>query len=97
MSEKTISVGSVSKVIALISAIVGAWLFLTTHLVMAGEYQEDRLEMQAVLVAIQVDLLDVRIKRATKDNDVEEVKELEYHKQRLERHQDMILNKQLDQ
>ncbi len=93
MSDKTISVGSVSKVIALITSIIAAWIFLTSNFVSAADYHEDSLVMQATFIALRIDIVESRIERET---DIDKKKKLERSRDNLERQQDIIMEKQLD-
>ncbi len=96
MKDLHITVSSVSKVIGLIGSVVVAWVFLTSTFVSAGEYHEDQLALRATLVAIQVNLVEEQIDRAEKDYDMEKVKKLEHTRGKLERQQEIIMEKQLE-
>ena len=94
MSDKTISVASVSKVIALITSIIAAWIFLTSNFVSAADYREDSLVMQATLVEINLDIIEDRLDRETDEARKEKLK---HRRAKLERQQEIIMERQLDQ
>ena len=93
---QTITVSAVSKVIGLIGSVIVAWVFLTSTFVSAGEYHDDQLALRGTLVAIHINLVESRIDRAEDNFDMDEVKELEHQRDLLERQQEIIMEKQLD-
>lgn len=93
---QTITVTQVSKVFGLIGMIAGALLFLFSTFVLAADYRDDQLTMQATFIEMQLDSLEDRIERATYKLDIDKVNKLEHRRDRLEKKQDIIMGKQLE-
>ncbi len=91
-----ISISSLSKVFALIGTIIGAWLFLSSTFVNAADYREDSLIIQASFVEMQLYALEDRIDRAKYTLNSELVDKLERRRNRLERQQEIIMEKQFE-
>jgi len=79
----------------LIAGSILTWVFLSNQFVTAAEYNQDRLAYHATMVAIQVELVEIRIDDAEDDSEPDRVKELERRRGRLERQQEIIMEKQL--
>ncbi len=79
-----------------IGTVIAAWVFLTSTFVMAADYHEDSLTMQATLIEMQIDIIEDRIERAEDQVDPIKVEKLKHRRNRLERKMDIVMEKQLE-
>jgi uncharacterized membrane protein (DUF106 family) len=96
IKDLQVSLSFVTKVLGLIGTIVLAWIFMTSNFVMASQYHDDQLAMRATLLGIQIDMLQSRVDRANEDGHAAKERKLEHQRERLEREQEMVMEKQLD-
>jgi len=94
--NNTITIHNLAKVFALVGTIIAGWVYLTSNFVSSAEFRKHNYTIHASFTEMQIDIIEDRMDRALESGEDMKLKKLSRRRDRLERKQEIITEKQLE-